>query len=184
MYLFVWSCFHFLSVHFGWDDVFRVWVYSVVVSWEVNKKKRQNMDYFQTCEDVDMRNVFLHEVSIIKDVFHIVFVILSHSKHACALDHVFPVTDTWRLFVNFKCSLSVRLGPPIQEGTYWNCVKGIQGCVFCTESCRVVAHCNSRPPVNSFFSNGVLFANAQQSQRFFLRNTHISSSFHCKITSF
>lgn len=114
MYLFVWSCFQFLSVHFGWDDVFRVWVYSVVV----NKKKCQDMDHFQTCEDVDMRNVFLHEVSIIKDVFHIVFVILSHSKHACALDHVFPVTDTWRLFVDFKCSLSVRLCPSIQEGTY------------------------------------------------------------------
>ncbi len=38
MYLFVWSCFQFVSVHFGWDDVFRVWVYSVVV----NKKKCQD----------------------------------------------------------------------------------------------------------------------------------------------
>lgn len=39
------------------------------------KKKRHKTDHFQTCEDVDMRNVFLHEVSIIKDVSHIVFVI-------------------------------------------------------------------------------------------------------------
>lgn len=89
--------------------VFRVWVYSVVVSWEVNLKKWQDIDHFQTCEDVDMRNVFLHEVSIIKDVSHIVFVILSHSTHACALDHVFPVTDTWRLFVDLKCSVCTPL---------------------------------------------------------------------------
>lgn len=58
-------------------------------------KKRHKTDHFQTCEDVDMRNVFLHEVSIIKDVSHIVFLyFLCHSKHARALDHVFSVTDT------------------------------------------------------------------------------------------
>lgn len=46
-------------------------------------KKRHKTDHFQTCEDVDMRNVFLHEVSIIKDVSHIVFCIsyVTQSMH-------------------------------------------------------------------------------------------------------
>lgn len=46
-------------------------LFCYIVRWEVNKGIVHF--FFKTCEDVDMRNVFLHEVSIIKDVSTITF---------------------------------------------------------------------------------------------------------------
>lgn len=64
-------------------------LFCYIVRWEVIKK--ENSSSFKTCEDVDMRNVFLHEVSIIKDVSTITFILFSCNSYLAQSMHVLRI---------------------------------------------------------------------------------------------
>lgn len=131
-----------------------------------------------------MRNVFLHEVSIIKDVSHIVFVILISLK-ACTCSgscvfchgHLKAVCRFWMF------SVCTPLPTDTGRDPLELCQRHSRLCyVYWKLPCCCTLWFKATGRLRFFF----FFASAQQSQRFFLRNLFTFSlanrMHYCKIS--